>query len=138
MSEETGSLTPLPGILRRSLSKSIFHCTSILCANYFSSTWNTTFGTPPSAQTTSAPSQQPSLKISVSGAPEPPSLPDIQSLPNVSLPPGGQMPPHQYSGAPMPSFVSPSMWQESVASVYENGLKRHWDYDDNNVAKRTR
>ncbi|SPQ18331.1 be58ca52-ac8b-4225-b3c4-c3ec358facfd [Thermothielavioides terrestris] len=27
------------------------------------------------------------------------------------------------------SFVTPAMWQESVASVYENGLKRGWDWD---------
>lgn len=40
----------------------------------------------------------------------------------------------------MPSFVSPSMWQESVASVYEGGLKRHhvWDYEDNINSKRVR
>jgi len=43
------------------------------------------------------------------------------------------MPPQQYSGAPIPSFVSPSMWQESVASVYEGGLKRQWDYEDGNM-----
>jgi hypothetical protein len=39
----------------------------------------------------------------------------------------------QYSSAPIPSFVSPSMWQESVASVYEGGLKRQWDYDGNTM-----
>ncbi len=27
------------------------------------------------------------------------------------------------------AFVTPAMWQESVASVYEGGLKRAWDYD---------
>ena len=50
------------------------------------------------------------------------------------------MPPQQYSGAAIPSFVSPSMWQESVASVYEGGLKRQWDYDDDGMvnAKRNR
>ena len=58
----------------------------------------------------------------------------MQSLPNMNLPPGTQpMAPQQYSGAPIPSFVSPSMWQESVAS--EGGLKREWinDYDDGNI-----
>lgn len=29
----------------------------------------------------------------------------------------------------MPNFITPAMWQESVASVYEGGLKRAWDYD---------
>ncbi|RAL60471.1 hypothetical protein DID88_000246 [Monilinia fructigena] len=76
------------------------------------------------------------------GAQELPTLPEIQIPPNVSLPPGSQpMPPQQYSGAPIPSFVSPSMWQESVANVYESGIKRHWDYSDPNemvnpIAKR--
>jgi hypothetical protein len=43
------------------------------------------------------------------------------------------MPPQQYSGAPIPSFVSPSMWQESVASVYEGGLKRQWEFEDSSI-----
>jgi hypothetical protein len=33
------------------------------------------------------------------------------------------------------------MWQESVASVFEGGLKRQWDYDDgivNPMVKRPR
>jgi hypothetical protein len=37
-----------------------------------------------------------------------------------------------YPTAPIPAqhtFVTPAMWQESVASVYEGGLKRSWDYD---------
>lgn len=69
------------------------------------------------------------------GAQEIPILPELQTLPNVSLPPNSQaIPPQQYSGAPIPSFVTPSMWQDSVASVYEGGLKRHWDYDDQGMA----
>ena len=38
------------------------------------------------------------------------------------------MPAQQFT-APMPTFITPAMWQESVASVYEVGLKRAWDYD---------
>ena len=99
----------------------------------FISQWNTTFGTAPPS--TSAP-QVPPLKLAVPGAQE---LPEIQTLlPNVSLPPNSAMPPQQYSGAPIPSFVSPAMWQESVATVYEGGLKRHWDYDDSHAVKRPR
>ena len=52
------------------------------------------------------------------------------------------MPQQQYSAATIPTFVSPSMWQESVASVYEGALKRSWDYGDggmiNAPMKRTR
>lgn len=94
--------------------------------------WNTTFGTPPSSSS-SAPTQTP-LKLAVPGAQDVPTLPELQTLPNVSVPPNSQaQPPAQYSGAPIPSFVSPSMWQESVASVYEGGLKRQWDYDENSM-----
>ncbi|PVH76410.1 hypothetical protein DL98DRAFT_551174 [Cadophora sp. DSE1049] len=100
--------------------------------------WNTTFGTNP-AQSTSAPQVTP-LKIPISGAQEIPTLPELQNLPNTNLQPHPHtLPPQQYSGPAIPSFVSPSMWQESVASVYEGGLKRQhqWDYDEN-VAKRAR
>jgi hypothetical protein len=115
------------------LSKFQFHIQYNEILTNYSSTWNTTFGTPPAAQSTSAPQQSP-LKIAVSGAHEVHELPQMHALPNVNLPPGSQpMPPQQYSGAPIPSFVSPSMWQESVASVYEGGMKRQWDYDDGNV-----
>lgn len=99
--------------------------------------WNSTFGTNPT-QSTSAPQPTP-LKLAVSGAHEIPTLPELQALPNSNMPPASQsMPPQQYSGAPIPSFVSPSMWQESVASVYEGGLKRHWEYDEGMGSKRPR
>ncbi|KAK1255132.1 hypothetical protein MKX08_009127 [Trichoderma sp. CBMAI-0020] len=92
--------------------------------------WNTTFGTP--AHTEPNPvSPASSLNIaSSSGAPEIPSLDDIQAV-NSSLPPGSQhsISPQQYAAAPVPNFVTPAMWQESVANVYEGGLKRSWDYD---------
>lgn len=59
-----------------------------------------------------------------------PTIQDIQSA-NASLPSGtpGLPPQQQYSAAPVQTFVTPAMWQESVASVYEGGLKRQWDYD---------
>lgn len=28
------------------------------------------------------------------------------------------------------NLMTPEMWQQSVASVYEGGLKRAWDYDN--------
>lgn len=60
------------------------------------------------------------------GTPEVPSIQALQNA-NASLPSSQTMPPQQYSAAPVQSFVTPAMWQESVASVYEGGLKRHWD-----------
>jgi len=50
---------------------------------------------------------------------------------SATLPPGSQqMAQAQYTAAPVQTtFVTPAMWQESVASVYEGGLKRPWDFD---------
>ncbi|KAJ9132995.1 Lipase regulator 1 [Pleurostoma richardsiae] len=70
------------------------------------------------------------------GTMEVPTLSDIQAV-HTSLPQAAQQampPPQQYSAAPVQSFVTPAMWQESVASVYEGGLKRAWDYDSSNVS----
>ena len=109
-------------------------------ANECHSRWNTTFGTPPSTQSGANPQTNSPLKHPVPGAQEIPTMSVNQSLPNVNLAPGSHhpMPPQQYSGAPIPSFVSPSMWQESVASVYEGGLKRQWDYDDDSIVNSKR
>lgn len=41
-----------------------------------------------------------------------------------------QVSPQQFQPSSIPNFVTPAMWQESVASVYEGGLKRAWDFDD--------
>ena len=91
------------------------------------SQWNTTFGTPQAqSQPSSAP--QPSV-LSVppsSGAAELPTLQDIQTV-HANLPQGihPSPSPQSYSNAPaVQSFVTPAMWQESVASVYEGGMKR--------------
>lgn len=67
------------------------------------------------------------------GSAEIPSLQDIQAvhaglatmnpIAMASYPTGGAAPVQQQT------FITPAMWQESVASVYEGGLKRSWDYD---------
>ncbi|OBS19762.1 hypothetical protein FPOA_11487 [Fusarium poae] len=70
------------------------------------------------------------------GATEVPTIQDIQAV-QATMPTGShQISPPQYSAAPVPNFVTPAMWQESVASVYEGGLKRGWDYDGVAVMKR--
>ena len=46
------------------------------------------------------------------------------------------MPQQAYAAAPVQNFVTPAMWQDSVASVYEGGLKRPWDYDPGMGGKR--
>ncbi|KAI1334139.1 hypothetical protein F5Y15DRAFT_402858 [Xylariaceae sp. FL0016] len=93
--------------------------------------WNTTFGTQQLSQPASvAPQSSPLNVASFSGAPEVPTTQDIQ-IANASMPvPPPSLPPQPYSAPPAQTFVTPAMWQESVASVYESGaLKRHWDYD---------
>ncbi|KAH7155758.1 hypothetical protein B0J13DRAFT_436670 [Dactylonectria estremocensis] len=99
--------------------------------------WNTTFGTPAQTQPSSTPSQASSLNVASSaGATEASTLQDIQAV-HASLPANAhQLSPSQYSAAPVASFVTPAMWQESVASVYEGGLKRAWDYEGGPVMKR--
>ncbi|KAL1845084.1 hypothetical protein VTK73DRAFT_1159 [Phialemonium thermophilum] len=70
------------------------------------------------------------------GVAEVPTLQDIQAA-QAQLPQQQQqqqqqqqIPTDQYAAAaaPIPTFVTPAMWRESVASVYEGGLKRAWDY----------
>ncbi|KAG9245733.1 hypothetical protein BJ878DRAFT_418599 [Calycina marina] len=93
--------------------------------------WNTTFGTPAHSGSSAIPQSISPLKQPVPGAQEIPTLSANSGLPNVNLTSGSHpMPPQQYSGAAIPSFISPSMWQESVQSVYEGGLKRQWNYDE--------
>ncbi|KAI1298534.1 fungal-specific transcription factor domain-containing protein [Xylaria venustula] len=69
------------------------------------------------------------------GAPEVPTTQDM-AIANASLPaPPPPLPHQQYSAPPGQAFVTPAMWQESVASVYESGgLKRHWDYDSGSAS----
>lgn len=43
-----------------------------------------------------------------------------------------QMPPVTYS-TPGVSYVTPTMWQEVVASSYGDGLKRRWDYGNSSM-----
>ncbi|KAH8905965.1 hypothetical protein BR93DRAFT_880166 [Coniochaeta sp. PMI_546] len=92
--------------------------------------WNTSFGTPPAQPPpASVASQGSSLSMSSSGVAEVPTAQDIQTV-HSQLPGGSQhAPPPVYTTAPTQTFVTPAMWQESVASVYEGGLKRAWDYD---------
>ncbi|KAI0173590.1 hypothetical protein GGR52DRAFT_572097 [Hypoxylon sp. FL1284] len=93
--------------------------------------WNTTFGTQQlQSQPTSVAPQSSSLNVPLSsGTPEIPTSQDLQ-IAGGSLPAATQALPQQYTAPPMHAFVTPAMWQESVASVYEGGLKRHWDYDN--------
>ncbi|KAJ6442650.1 C6 finger domain-containingprotein [Purpureocillium lavendulum] len=97
--------------------------------------WNTSFGTPAqTGQVSPSPGHGINVAASSSGASDVSTMHDYQGA-NSSLP--QQMPSQQYSApAPMANFITPAMWQESVASVYEGGLKRAWDYDPMQPMKR--
>ncbi|KAL3958407.1 hypothetical protein ACCO45_006569 [Purpureocillium lilacinum] len=97
--------------------------------------WNTSFGTPAqTGQVSPSPAHGINVAASSSGASDVSTMHDYQGA-SSSLP--QQMPSQQYSApAPMANFITPAMWQESVASVYEGGLKRAWDYDTMQPMKR--
>ncbi|KAK4193292.1 hypothetical protein QBC35DRAFT_101236 [Podospora australis] len=95
--------------------------------------WNTSFGNP-AVQASPTTTQGP-LSTS-SGASDNPTLQDLQAV-HAQLRTGtSQMPATQFSASQVQNFVTPAMWQESVASVYEGGLKRAWDYDGHMSVKR--
>ncbi|KAH6619263.1 hypothetical protein B0J18DRAFT_239553 [Chaetomium sp. MPI-SDFR-AT-0129] len=99
--------------------------------------WNTSFGAPqihqPSPPAISA--QSSSLSVGSAGALESPSIQDMHAV-QGQLRAGSQLPLPPYPTATAQAFVTPAMWQESVASVYEGGLKRAWDYDSQMPMKR--
>lgn len=72
--------------------------------------------------------QTSSLGVGPAGGVEAPALQDMHAVPG-QMRATSQMPLPPYPAAPVQPFVTPAMWQESVASVYEGGLKRAWDYD---------
>jgi hypothetical protein len=97
--------------------------------------WNTSFGTP-QAHSNPSPQSQASAALSVSS-----SGPEVQqALDELSVDPLTTAAPplqtQQYATS-IP-FITPAMWQESVASVYESGggsLKRTWDFDGGSVRR---
>ncbi|KHN94514.1 uncharacterized protein MAM_07569 [Metarhizium album ARSEF 1941] len=94
--------------------------------------WNTSFGTPsqPDALASSSASQATLLNVCAPGAPDQTAIAD-QAPNHSSSPSTRQMGHQQYSTTTsVPNFITPAMWRESVASVYEGGLKRSWDYDN--------
>ena len=98
-----------------------------MCANSPHSQWNTSFGAPPiQPSPPSVAAQTSSLGVGSAGGVETSTLQDMHAA-QLRGPPMQPVP--QYPTAPTQAFVTPAMWQESVASVYEGGLKRGWDYD---------
>ncbi|KAK4170327.1 hypothetical protein QBC43DRAFT_4009 [Cladorrhinum sp. PSN259] len=96
--------------------------------------WNTSFGTPPVQP--SPTSVQGSLSAGSPGVTDSTGLSDMHAVQNQIRAASQPMQAPQYSATQVQTFVTPAMWQESVASVYENGLKRAWDYDSHMPMKR--
>ncbi|PFH55537.1 hypothetical protein XA68_18086 [Ophiocordyceps unilateralis] len=97
--------------------------------------WHTSFGSPahsdvlPTAQTGPldlTPSSDLSAMQAVHGVGAAMAAGDAQQTAVQPYPPAGSM----------ANFITPAMWQESVASVYEGGLKRCWGYDAMQAIKR--
>ncbi|SPO02284.1 related to Cutinase transcription factor 1 alpha [Cephalotrichum gorgonifer] len=85
--------------------------------------WNTSFGEPQVQQNNAA-----GLKASSSSPPDMSGYSKMQPAEEGVSPDGQAMLGRPYP-APIPTFITPAMWQESVASVYEVGMKRAWAYD---------
>ncbi|KAM4067271.1 fungal specific transcription factor [Hirsutella rhossiliensis] len=100
--------------------------------------WNTSFGSPAQAEPVAA-AQADALDMATSSGPsEISTIPAVQGVGATLAADGAQQMPAQAYSAPTPmaNFITPAMWQESVASVYEGGLKRSWDYDTMQTMKR--
>lgn len=140
------------GILNASSSESIHQSIHFACILTVYSQWNVAFGTPPP---TSASSQSsPPLRPPPSGQnydmrPAQDTMSSGYQLSstspqsaNVHGPPG-QMPPSSTYGNAAPAYVTPTMWQEAVASSFPDGsMKRRWDGNpsmgDQSMYKRAR
>ena len=122
-------------------------------ANPRRSQWNTAFGTPTSTMSAPAGSSMtqhsPTMYTPSSvGSHDLPQLQEAMQQP-FSLPSNTPLlqqmqppPPTSYAAAPSHPYISPSMWQETVASAYDlsGSLKRRWDmgavsYDQHQVKR---
>jgi len=136
----------------------IFECVFVLLPYCFLHTWltrhsqwNVAFGTPPSS---TASQSSPPLRRPPTGnayelrTPQETNQPNYP-MPNVSPQPNSlpgaqsQLPTSSYA-TPGATYVTPTMWQEVVASSFPgDGLKRRWDHGaapmvDQSMYKRTR
>ena len=122
-------------------------------ANNGQSQWTNAFGTPTSTMSATATQHSPTMY----NTPSTVSSHDLPHLQDTMQQPMYPLPVQQMTSVPQsvhhhapsytsvgPSFVSPSMWQDTVASTYDSaGLKRRWDmtssyFNDSQQVKRPR
>ena len=111
------------------------------------SQWNVAFGTPPSSATQSSPPLRPpptgtgnnyELRSPQDGTPS------NYQIPHVSPQAGGlsstqsQVPTTTTFATPTATYVTPTMWQEVVASSFQDGLKRRWTRERDDPRSRMR
>jgi hypothetical protein len=127
--------TPFHGIHNVSLSR-FWYLFSWFEAN-MPSQWNVAFGTPPSSATQSSPPLRPPPTGTGNNyelrSPQDGTQPNYQ-IPHVSPQTSGlssaqsQVPATTAFAAPTATYVTPTMWQEVVASSFQDGMKRRWDH----------
>ncbi|KAL7778992.1 hypothetical protein CFE70_008495 [Pyrenophora teres f. teres 0-1] len=113
--------------------------------------WNVAFGTPPptSASSQSSPPLRPNpsgndydLRPAQGGMQTNYQMSNTSPSPSNVHGPPGQMPPSSTYANAAPVYVTPTMWQEAVASSLPDGLKRRWDGNsamaDQSMYKRAR
>ncbi|KAF2836339.1 hypothetical protein M501DRAFT_940292 [Patellaria atrata CBS 101060] len=102
--------------------------------------WNVAFGTPPSSSTSqSSPPLRPPQPGSYGLSAQDQSLqtypqqatvlPQTSQVQNLHA----QLPPPVSYATPTNPYVTPSMWQDVVASSFGDGLKRRWDYGNHGI-----
>jgi hypothetical protein len=106
------------------------------------SQWNVAFGTPPpSASSQSSPPLRPGPpgnNFDMRAPQETPQsnyhLTSTSPQSNIMQGAPSQMPPSSGYPSTNPSYVTPSMWQEVVASSFSDGLKRRWDHGSTSMS----
>jgi hypothetical protein len=105
------------------------------------SQWNVAFGTPPpSASSQTSPPLRPGPpgnNFDMRAPQESPQtnyhLPTASPQSSVMQGAPSQLPPSSGYPSTNPSYVTPSMWQEVVASSFSDGLKRRWDHGNTSM-----
>lgn len=109
----------------------------------FASQWNVAFGTPPptsASSQSSPPLRPPPPGTNYDLRPPQDSTQSGYQLPNASPQSTSihgtpsQLPPSSSYASANPSYVTPTMWQEVVASSFPDGLKRRWDHGNPSMA----
>ncbi|KAF2468272.1 uncharacterized protein BDR25DRAFT_327025 [Lindgomyces ingoldianus] len=112
--------------------------------------WNVAFGTPPpSTSSQSSPPLRPpptgTYEVRTPQESNPPGyqLPNVSPQSNSIQSVQSQLPPPTSYATPSVPYVTPTMWQEVVASSFPDGLKRRWDHGnapmiDQSMYKRAR